>query len=333
MDDLKHLEGKAVKSIEQNNAGLNSYLIIKFTDDSKLNVAGYPHGDNGVAQLDIELEDVKIEEIKNRKIYTIEEEFDGDMDKLIINFKKGGKMVIGAFNSKEDATAGLETTVYVENAKKFVRECLEENEYKDSRWGYPTIFMSPQYEEETEETEEKENNNKEMKKFVKETLSEADWQRGNDDFDEYDELNMDDVEPGPPTASYEPEDETGRTPTEINQEEIDDLDAIAPVKPENMNPVNIDAGDIPTMIDNELELPEPDRSEISFRYKGLRDIHSGIPITRIGDNSVLFKVEDTPEYEGGLVKVNLADIVAESEKIEKTETWVKESIDDYKDSN
>ena len=156
MDDLKHLEGKAVRSIEQNNAGLNSFMIIKFTDDSKLNVSGYPHQDNGVAQLDIELEDIKLPEIKNRKIATIEEEFDGQMDKLIIKFKQGGRMVIGAFNSKEDGTAGLETTVYVENKKKFVKESLDENEYKTGRAGN-YIMNSPQYEELDPEEEDEEN--------------------------------------------------------------------------------------------------------------------------------------------------------------------------------
>ena len=146
MDNIAHLEGKAVKTIEQNNSGLNSYLIVKFTDDSKLNISGYPHGDNGVAQLDIELNQIKLEEIKNRKILTIEEEFDGQMDKLHIKFKNGGEMVIGAFNSKEDGTAGLEITAYVENRKKLVGETLAENEYKDGRWGN-YIMNSPQYED------------------------------------------------------------------------------------------------------------------------------------------------------------------------------------------
>jgi hypothetical protein len=282
MDNLKHLQGKAVKSIEENNAGLNSYLIIKFTDDSKLNVSGYPHSDNGVAQLDIELDGVKIAELKNRKIYTIEEEFDGDMEKLIINFKKGGRMIIGAFNSKEDGTAGLETTVYVKNAKKLVGESLEENEYKTGENG-DYIMNSPQYEE-----EEIENDEKEMKKFVKETLSEADWQRGNDDYDEYDELNMDDVE-NPDYSEFE-------------------------------KPTDLDAGDLPSIIDNELDVSEPDRATLDFRMKNSKEMVSGIPMAKMGDGSILFKTED------GLRKINLNDIVVESQK---PKTWVSESLNDY----
>jgi len=299
MDNLKHLEGKAVRSIEQNNSGLNSYLIIKFTDDSKLNISGYPHGDKGVAQLDIELEDIKIPEIKNRKIETIEEEFDGSMDKLVIKFKKGGRMVIGAFNSKEDSTAGLETTVYVENKKKLVAESIDENEYKDGRFG-DYIMNSPQYEEE-EPDEENKNNEKDMKKFVSENLNEfSEWYRDNDD--EYDVEDNDEIE---------------------NDEEVEIVDAHTDDEVFDGDDIveePIDA-DIQAAIQNELSVPEFSRAALEFRLKGSREFITGIPMTLMSNgSSVLFKTED------GLRKVALSDIIVESSK---PTLWVGESLEDY----
>ena len=156
MDDLKNLEGRAVKTIEQNNSGANSFIIIKFTDDSRLNISGFPHGDKGVAQLNIELDEITIEEVKNRKIASVEEEFDGEMDIVVINFQKGGSMTINSFNSKEDGTAGMELTVHIENKKKLgtkiVAESLEENEYRTVENGDYTASQ-PLGEDEEEDNE------------------------------------------------------------------------------------------------------------------------------------------------------------------------------------
>jgi len=283
MDDLKHLEGKAVRSIEQNNSGINSFLIIKFTDDSKLNISGYPHGKIGVAQLDVELEEVKIAEVKNRKIASIEEEFDGTMDRIIINFIKGGKMVVGAFNSKEDATAGLEISVYVENKKKLVGESLDENKYQDGRWGN-YIMNSPQYEEEepgNKDEEEPENKDEEMDKFVKETFEDPNWER--------DELNLDDV----------------------GDEEI--------------RPVDYEAGDLMTAIDNELEIPEIDRAILDFNLRGTGEIISGIPMAKMSNGeSILFKINDE------IRQIKVSDIISESQKPKE---WVEESLLEYRRIN
>jgi len=266
MDDLKHLEGKAVRSIEQNNSGLNSYIIIKFTDDSKLNISSFPHGDIGVAQLDIELDGIKIEEMKNRKIISIEEEFDGEMDKIIVNFASGGRMVVGSFNSKEDATSGLETTVYVENKKKLVGESLDENEYKTGENGN-YIMNSPQYEEDMND-----------EKFVKEDI-------------EFDELNMDDVG-----------------------------------SPEDIQDIEIQAGDLMTAIDNELTIEKDiDRAILDFKLKGSGEIISGVPMAKLGGGEyILFKTDD------GLQKIKVSDMIVESQK---PTTWVSESLEDYNKLN
>lgn len=251
MDDLKHLEGKAVRTIEQNNSGLNSFIIVKFTDDSKLTISAFPHGDKGVAQLDIELENIKLEEIKNQKIVSIEEEFDGEMDKIIINFKNGGKMVVAGFNSKEDATAGMETSVYVENRKKLVGESLDENEYKDGRHG-DYIMNSPQYEEEEPEPE----------KFVKET------------YDEYDELNLDDLD-----------------------------------SEEDIEAISVESPDLMTAIENELKIPETDRAFLDFKLKGTGEEVSGVPMAIMNDgNYILFKIGDSIE------KIKVDDMIIESQK-------------------
>jgi len=419
MDDLKHLEGKAVRSIEQNNAGLNSYMIIKFTDDSKLNIAGYPHNDNGVAQLDIALDQIKLLEIKNRKISTIEEEFDGQMDKLIIKFKQGGKMVIGAFNSKENGTAGLETTVYVENKKKFVQESLDENiknprivsrnyrdrwselpegeydlvageivdlinnpgigsihvrkedgtdvfvagfsghilkqvnenEYKDGRWGN-YIMNSPQYEEVDSEEEEKENKNKEMKKFVSESLNEfADWY--NTDPEEYDD------EMDGPNEIDEP-DQSMMTPYSEDELDMEDLDNVNDyIEDDDIEDAEDTYGDIEDDDDNEKEIdvkdkifdPEDDAEEIeisSVDYDELESIiNNAIEIkTEIDKPTLQFKLKSTGEEieakpmaklsngtkvifktADGLISVAMSDIILESKKEFK---WVKESLNEVK---
>ena len=353
MDDLNHIEGKAVRSIEQNNSGLNSYLIIKFTDDSKLNVSGYPHQDNGVAQLDIELDGIKLPEIKNRKISTIEEEFDGQMDKLIIKFKQGGRMVIGAFNSKEDGTAGLETAVYVENKKKFVKEALEEDLGKKPPAMYPTgragnyIMNSPQYEDLDPEEEEKENKSEKMKKFVSENLNEfADWydtepveyddeemdgpepvdlhrevipqrMQPEEDADEYypeDELDMDDVE------EVDDEDDWEKPEMEDDEEvEVDGRNVFDTGDDEDEIEISsVDYDEVESLINNLLQAPEFNREALEFRLKSGEEIE-GVPMAKMsGGTAVLFKTE-----EGDLRKIALADIILESNEPFK---WVRESL-------
>jgi hypothetical protein len=361
MDDLKHLQGKAVRSIEQNNSGLNSYLIIRFTDDSKFNVSGYPHGDHGVAQLDIELDGIKLPEIKNSKISTIEEEFDGQMDKLIIKFKQGGRMVIGAFNSKEDGTAGLETTVYVENKKKLVGESLKEaeqrvleNQYKDGRWGN-YIMNSPQYEEEdpAAETqdllpeEEEENNEEEMKKFVGESLNEfADWYDTEPvEYDDEEEMgpSPEDLH-GDVTVShgeappYKPIGGMGNDlPDDDDELSMDDVSDVAPeadeeeikttkiFEPEADDEIEIsgvDYDEVESRISNLLKSPEFSRDPLEFRLKSGEEIVAKPMAKMRGGTAVLFKTED-----GGLLPIALSDIILESKKSYK---WVEESLDEAK---
>ncbi len=63
MDDLKRVEGKTIQSIERNSDTENSYLLIKFKEGGKVNIVAYPNGDEGVAQLDVETNGLKTEEI------------------------------------------------------------------------------------------------------------------------------------------------------------------------------------------------------------------------------------------------------------------------------
>jgi len=147
MNDLKRLEGKTISFIEQDQNGRNSFLIIKFEEGGKLNITSFPHGDNGVGQLDIELGDIKEEDLIGKRVHSITEEFDGVNDFIIITFKDSKKMTITAFSSAENTTAGLETFVY--SSEKLVAESLNEimneNKYTDARWGqYP--MYKPQYE-------------------------------------------------------------------------------------------------------------------------------------------------------------------------------------------
>ena len=294
MDDLRHIEGKAVKSIEENNTGLNSYLIIKCTDGSKLNISGYPHGNRGVAQLDIELEDIKVEEIKNRKILTIEEEFDGQMDKIIIKFKDSGRMVVGSFNSKENETAGIETTVYIENKKKLVGESLLENEYKTGENG-DYIMNSPQYEEEeSENKEETENKDGEMEKIVKESIDDESlnelWGYGKDVEETM--YNLEDTRPSDDEIS-----------DELSMDDVEENSYF----------------DIESLIDNDLSIPETDRQSIQFRLKNSTEQLEGVPMARVGDKSVLFKIDNK------LRKINVSDIITESQAFD----LVKESVEYY----
>lgn len=131
MDDLKRVEGKTIKSIERNDNGKKSYLIIKFTEGGKMNISAYPNGSEGSGQLEVETYGLKTEDIINKKIRSVIEEFDGTNDYLKINLKDGGLISISAFGSSEKSNASLSVDVYVENIKiaemaNLVAESFEE---------------------------------------------------------------------------------------------------------------------------------------------------------------------------------------------------------------
>jgi len=52
MDNLKHLEGKTIETIEEDFDGENSYIIIKFKTGEKLNVTAYSSSEEGTGQID-----------------------------------------------------------------------------------------------------------------------------------------------------------------------------------------------------------------------------------------------------------------------------------------
>jgi len=275
MDNLQDLKEKAVRSMEQNDSGHNSYLIIKFTDDSKLTISSFPYNDKGSGRLEIDYADIKMEEIKNRKVLNITEELDSDKtEKLIITFKNGGEMIIRSYNVIEDGTAGLETSIYISNAKKVVAESLDENEYKDGRFGN-YIMNQPQYEEEEPENE---NKNNDMKKFVDENI---------DEFAKYDE--------GPGDAE---EIATAFAPKAVEDDEMEDQLSGASELEELSN-----------LIDHELSAPEFSRGVIQFRLKGGDEMIEGIPMAKMaGGSAILFKTQN------GLRKVVLDDMIVESEE-------------------
>jgi len=155
MADLSKLEGKTIDSIKENFDGINSFLIIKFQEGGKLNVVSYLGGDEGTAQLDIEMGSLKPQDLVGKQIIKFKEEFDGEYDYLDIFLKGGGKIKITAFSSSPNSTANLDTTVYSGDnlvaesnnqnkmKTKLVAESLDENMYQ--RWGeYP--MSKPQYE-------------------------------------------------------------------------------------------------------------------------------------------------------------------------------------------
>lgn len=138
MDDLKRIEGKTIKSIERDTNGADSYLIIKFKEGGKVNIVSSAAGD-GVGQLDVVTEGIKIEDAIGKIIHSTIEEFDGENDYLILNLKTGGKITVNAFGSSESSNAVLSVDVYVESKKiaenkisqdsmkKFVAESLDES--------------------------------------------------------------------------------------------------------------------------------------------------------------------------------------------------------------
>jgi hypothetical protein len=152
MNDLKRIEGKTIESVEKEFDGVNSFIIIKFQEGGKVNISSYPNGDQGVGQFDVELGDMKEDDLIGKRIHSVVEEFDGANDFIVFTFKDTSKMTITSFSSSEESTAGLDITVYTE-ATKLVAESLEElfeNTYTDARNGqYP--MHKPQYENSEDE--------------------------------------------------------------------------------------------------------------------------------------------------------------------------------------
>ena len=159
MNDLKRIEGKTIKTVDQDFDGVNSYIIIEFKEGGKVNISSYPNGDNGVGQLDVELGELKPEDLIGKRIHSVTEEFDGANDFIVFTFKDTTKITITSFCSAEDSTAGLDITVY--GSEKLVAESLSELfENKYLQWGEYSMSQ-PQYESgEDEDIEENEEENK-----------------------------------------------------------------------------------------------------------------------------------------------------------------------------
>ena len=109
----------------------------------------------------------------------------------------------------------------------------------------------------------------------------------------------------------------------------DEFDTPAMVGPEEIEDVTIedDVADASVMkkvakvLDNELSVSEFNRGALSFRIRKTGEKVNGIPMAKMGGGkSYLFKTKT------GMKKVNLEDILAESEQPKK---FVAESIKDY----
>lgn len=153
MNNLKRIEGKTIKTVSENNDGVNSYFIIKFEEGGKANIVSFLRGDEGVAQLDIDLNGLQPKDLLGMKIVKVEEEFDGELDHLILHLRGGKKLEITPYSSSPVSTASLDVTLY--SGDNIVAESLEENMYQ--KWGeYP--LSKPQYENGSEAQTHKNNN-------------------------------------------------------------------------------------------------------------------------------------------------------------------------------
>jgi len=123
MNDLRKLEQQVISSVRENTDGESSYFIVEFESGGKLNVVSYRHGDEGVANLDIDLNGMQPKDLIGKKVLKFEEEFDGEYKHLIIKFKDNTEIILTPFSSAEDQTAGLSYTVY--SGDKIVAESLE----------------------------------------------------------------------------------------------------------------------------------------------------------------------------------------------------------------
>lgn len=147
MADLKTLEGKIIDSLSGDFDGESAYMIIKFKGGGKLNIVSFLRGEEGTAQLDVDLGKLTPEEIVGKKIIGFKEEFDGETDHLSIILKGGHRIELTPFSSSPESTASLETTVY--SSDKIVAESLDENMYLKRG---QAVMNQPQYEEEDEES-------------------------------------------------------------------------------------------------------------------------------------------------------------------------------------
>jgi len=155
MNNLKRIEGKTIKSVSENTDGTNSYFIIKFEEGGKVNIVSFLRGDEGVAQLDIDLNGLNPNDLPGKEILKVEEEFDGEFDHLFLHLRGGKKIEITPYSSSPVSTASLDFTLYsgdsivAENNKmpgmkaKLVTESLKENTYQ--KWGQYQM-SKPQYE-------------------------------------------------------------------------------------------------------------------------------------------------------------------------------------------
>lgn len=128
MKDLNSIEGNIIDSIKEENDGTNSFLIMKFKQGGKANIVSYLNGNEGVAQLDIDINGLSPADLIGKKIVKTEQVFDGERDTLIIYLKGGKQLILSAYASSPESTASIDISVY--SGDKIVAESLSENMYQ-----------------------------------------------------------------------------------------------------------------------------------------------------------------------------------------------------------
>lgn len=182
MNNIKSIEGKIVKSISTKTIGTSSTLMIIFTDGSKINIVASINGEEGVAQLDVDLNGKNPKDAVGQKVINVIEKFDGEKDYIIMKLKSGIMLTVSAFCTSEKSTTNLNTFVYASD--KIVKESIIENEYP-KRGRYP--LSAPQYK--NTEKNEPETWIKNDKSIAKEIFNDLEiWLKKHNIYDENEEL-------------------------------------------------------------------------------------------------------------------------------------------------
>lgn len=142
MANLKSIETKTIKEFERSTSGENTTLKIVFEDGARANIVAYPNGDTGVAQLNVETNGLKVGDIIGKRVNSIIEEFDGEVDKYIIILddkkKVVGKIIVNAFGSSEELTAGISISIHLDDV------AIKESTYKINKFEMKLVAESLQ---------------------------------------------------------------------------------------------------------------------------------------------------------------------------------------------
>lgn len=136
MSDLKRgenktpesrLTGKTIESIERDSVGKNSTMIMAFKEGGKVTIASTPNGGTGSAQLDVTASGIKLDEIIDSRIESVEKEYNGINDHIKFKLANGGTISVSGFGSSEETRATLSMDVKLAPAKITESRLVDEN--------------------------------------------------------------------------------------------------------------------------------------------------------------------------------------------------------------